>query len=289
MYKITFPVLTINDFFIDTLSTELVLFEKDGLTCRVIGYNAFPEPVIGKDLQQILCPLNKAKTLVFEYGDFKAEADAKLAVEQFTANIELRLSSNGFAYKNYTPEIMEVGEESRLMIVGKGYVISNVPFSLDKLQSISLDDNAKRAISLLKDANHVSQPSLSFLLHVMAIEALCCDEEKCSDAALSLIRKFENIVNESDCDEKASLACSIHRLENVSCGRKSRELVRKYAKKERYGGKSHVKFIKECYDIRSDYVHSGILPFPKAESFADPLRELVYDVVQGYITDLKRT
>ena len=136
--------------------------------------------------------------------------------------------------------------------------------------------------SLLNTSILINDVRMRFLLKIMAIEVLVSEKEYKNNDYILFINnfienfQFENIPN----DLESSLKNDIGNLKLKSIGQKCNALVAKYCKDNLYDGIEAVKLFKECYKIRSKFVHAGEIDLQKLELYDHCLKKLVIDVIE---------
>lgn len=149
-----------------------------------------------------------------------------------------------------------------------------------KFLSINLDKITNQftsSISLLNASVLLGEDiRLSFLLKIMAIEALTPSKQSEDEETIS---KIDKILLDIHDDEMRS---RIGAFKNKSIGKKCLDLICCYSSDE-YNGQSAVSFWKECYNLRSSLVHDGIADIEMIRLKIVELNRLVCEIVENYI------
>lgn len=136
--------------------------------------------------------------------------------------------------------------------------------------------------SLLNTSFLINDVRIRFLIKIMSVEVLVSEKEYKYNDYILLINKiiksmqFENVSN----DLVSSFKNDIGNLKLKSIGQKCNELVAKYCSGNLYDGIEAVNLFKECYKIRSKFVHAGDIDLQKIELYDRSLKKLVIDIIE---------
>ncbi len=108
-----------------------------------------------------------------------------------------------------------------------------------------------------------------FITLVMVIEALL-DPARRPEPVKILIKKLETIARESTVDDsiKESIIGSLRMLNYESIGQAGRMLALRLLPDQLYDGQSSSTFFKQCYNLRSQILHSGAIKDEKLDILA---------------------
>lgn len=171
--------------------------------------------------------------------------------------------------------------------------------------NVDVDGKLKIAYSLLNSSLAINDLRTSFLLKVSAIEALVSEpsyhEKKYCDA-IDLVMKMIKIetiplneLNSISSEENERiihrLKSSIGSLKKKTIAEKSNDLIKNCNLVKTYDLKDAITFFKECYQIRSNFVHTGKINKTETELKVEinilkdktvVLHELVIDILEQF-------
>ncbi|OMD95046.1 HEPN domain-containing protein [Paenibacillus sp. FSL R10-2796] len=180
-----------------------------------------------------------------------------------------------------------------------------------ELSDVEINSKLKIAYSLLNSSLAINDLRTSFILKVSAVEALVSDpsyQEKIYCDAIDQIMKLikiENIplneLNSSNKDENEKiihrLKSSIGSLKKKTIAEKCNDLIEKCDLVKNYYSKDATIFFKDCYQIRSNFVHTGKIN--KTDEIEEAinilkkktgvLHELVIDILENFEQMEKKT
>jgi len=163
-------------------------------------------------------------------------------------------------------------------------------FNLGNDHSKAYGEEARIAISLLNSSNVLIMDSrISFLLKVMAVEALVSTDEKHNKDIVKkiqalqdnkdIISKIDDILKDTTINIKQVLGG----LKRKSIRIKTKELVDNLCGDKSYFETTAAAFWDQCYDIRSEFTHTGKIAIKDVHDRQSVLHELVTDLVDAYI------
>lgn len=166
-------------------------------------------------------------------------------------------------------------------------------FKIDYSSHNNYDEKARIAISLLNSSNVLTRDSrVSFLLKIMAVEALVPADEKYGAKIIEKIQEVQNnkeIISQIDeilKDTNINIKEVLGKLKNKSIGIKTRELVYRLCSDRIYFEIAAIDFWKQCYDIRSKFAHNGKIALKSVNDRQSVLHELVTDLIEAYIIQI---
>lgn len=169
-----------------------------------------------------------------------------------------------------------------------------------RLDDLKENDKLEIAYSLLNSSNAINDLRTNFILKISSIEALVSEVDYRDENYCNAVKQINKLITKnnikldlSDMDlEKVvnGLKSSIGALKKKTIGEKCKALIENCNIQKQYQGKDVVSFFNECYNMRSDFVHTGT--FKNKEDEAQKIRELemylfdlnslVLDILESY-------
>lgn len=193
-------------------------------------------------------------------------------------------------------EVKFVGQEAKM--------IKKIPAPVIEMADYKEDDKLKIAYSLLNSSNAVNDLRVSFILKVSAIESLVPEEQRKDEEYCNIINQINKMIKKDNIKSElpdAELEKIINKVKNdigalkkKSIGEKCRSLIEKCGIEKQYLGKDVLIFFKECYSIRSDFVHTGtfknkedeINKIRELETYLEALNSLILEILDYYETNI---
>lgn len=171
-----------------------------------------------------------------------------------------------------------------------------------ELNNNKIDSKLLIAYSLLNSSLAINDLRTNFILKISAVEALVPEDsykdENYCNAINQIVKSIDaKIINSNENDpieiEKnvQRLKSSIGSLKKKSIAEKCNDLIIKCDLTKQYDSKSPVAFFKECYQLRSNFVHTGKMNKKESELNDEinelvtktiSLHELVIDILEKY-------
>lgn len=128
--------------------------------------------------------------------------------------------------------------------------IISLPRKVDKKTQLSME--------LLTASFFETSPRSRFLTLVLSAESILNPEDR-SENAKALVDELRRLTKSIDLDkrERCSILGSLNWLDKDSISQSLRKMASTYLPEKNYDGMSSEKFIKKCYDARSNLVHTG--------------------------------
>ncbi|MEK4529901.1 hypothetical protein NST38_31345 [Paenibacillus sp. FSL H8-0104] len=193
-------------------------------------------------------------------------------------------------------EVKFVGQEIQ--------ILKKIPPPIIDMVDYKEDDKLKTAYSLINSSNVVNDLRVSFILKISAIESLVPEEQRKDEEYCNIISQLNKMIKKDNIKSKlpdAELEKYINRiksdigaLKKKSIGEKCRNLIVKCGIEKQYLGKDVLIFFKECYSMRSDFVHTGsfknkedeINKIRELETYLKELNNLILDILDYYETNI---
>lgn len=181
-----------------------------------------------------------------------------------------------YEVKKYLNEIHFISQDFK--------IIQHNDFNLKFNRYKEWNEKLDIAVSLLSTSSLINDIRMKFLLKIMSIEVLVAnkeyEEEKYKNAIENIIKNVNDYEFEDQINNR--IKNDLGNLKKKSIGSKCYGLIVKYCSDKKYNNKDAIAFFKQCYSIRSSFVHAGTMNTNEMNECDSELRKLVIDVLLGY-------
>ncbi|MGM1049234.1 MAG: hypothetical protein ACQEXX_24280 [Bacillota bacterium] len=179
-------------------------------------------------------------------------------------------------------------------------IIRTVKVPVIKMEDYREDDKLKIAYSLLNSSNAVNDLRASFILKVSSIESLVPEDLHKDENYCSVINQINKMITKDNIKLELSdveldkfiqkVKGAVGALKKKSIGEKCRDLIVRCNIHKQYQGKDVISFFNECYNLRSEFVHTETFKnkvdetkkIRELELYLEDLNSLVLDILECY-------
>ena len=267
------PVIVIqiiNGVYLDIDKTSELFKICDGYECEVSSADSNNELI------------SRATRLKFALPKYDIYEEANRIAESFMMAIRIYLSKKGFAYLKPVKNIHDLS---------KSYQAEGFDVNIDIKQKRSFDPKEIAGISgekieiyieLIEKANIVHDTTLEFLLYMILLDSMAPNEGRPDDVqdGIDKILKCVDKLGVGEEDDRNSIKSAIGGLKNFGSKKAILRMLKQIMPVSPEDFESTTKkVINECYEMRSQYVHGGIMS-ADIEQYLPKIKEIVYQILE---------
>lgn len=182
-------------------------------------------------------------------------------------------------------QVFEVKESIREIrfVAQEVEVIYNTDFLIDYHPFRDWNFEMDIALSLLTASISINDIRITFLLRLMAIEALVPNSQPQDAKLIVAVDSLLPKVDELDLcrEQKEFLKSKIGALKEKNIAQKARNLLQTHLPGKEYNGVSTSKFFNQCYKMRGSFLHSGFLGKGNIDQICRELKRMDMDLLKA--------